>query len=180
MSEKISKCDCGTNSNCCSPKPKRQVVIDFLYLDHNTCDRCCDTEKTLSDALSSVKDVLNSAGIEAKINKYLIDTKEKAVKHKLLSSPTIRINGRDIDVDVKESECQSCGDVCGDNVDCRIWSYQGIDYTSPPKALIVDAILREVYSAVPVVQSSDYIMPANLERFFDALSKKRGIDYAGE
>ena len=180
MSDRITKCNCGTNSNCCSPKPKRQVVIDFLYLDLNTCERCCDTDKTLSDALLSVKDILNSAGIEAKINKYLIDTKEKAIEHKLLSSPTIRINGKDIDIDVKESKCQSCGDVCGDTVDCRVWSYQGIDYTSPPEALIVDAILREMYAPESVVHDSDYIMPANLERFFEALNKKRGKNYAGE
>ncbi len=45
----------------------------------------------------------------------------------------------------KESKCESCGDLCGDDVDCRIWLYQGKEYTSPPPAMIVDAILREVY-----------------------------------
>lgn len=55
------------------------------------------------------------------------------------------MNGRDIQLEVKESLCDSCGDLCGDTVDCRIWVYQGKDYTIPPKAMIIEAILREVY-----------------------------------
>ena len=173
MLKKSTKCDCSSNSNCCSSKPKRQVVIDFLYLDLNTCDRCCETEKTLSEALLLVKEVLDSAGIETRVNKYLIATKDHAIKYKFLSSPTIRINGRDIDVNIKESECKSCGDLCGEEVDCRVWNFQGTDYTVPPKALIVNALLQEVYAPQSKPEELDYVMPINLEKYFDALSKKR-------
>lgn len=172
MVENSTKCACGANSDCCAPKTKKQIVIDFLYLDLHTCDRCCETEKTLSEALLSVKEVLDAAGIETKINHYLIETKEDAIKHAFLASPTIRINGNDIDVNIKESQCKTCGDLCGDDVDCRVWNYQGTEYTVPPKTLIVDALLREVYAPRARVENFDYQLPSNLEKYFDALSKK--------
>jgi len=33
----------------------------------------------------------------------------------------------------------------GRDVDCREWVYQGKEYTASPKAMIIDAIFREVY-----------------------------------
>ena len=38
------------------------------------------------------------------------------------------------------------GTMCGDVVDCRTWDYRGEHPSTPPKALIVDAILSAVYT----------------------------------
>ncbi|MDD4583579.1 MAG: DUF2703 domain-containing protein [Eubacteriales bacterium] len=157
------------SSKCCGANQKRkQIQIDFLYLDLNICERCLGTDKNLDEAINQVSGVLKAAGFDIIINKVNITTKELAIRHEFISSPTIRINGKDIALDVKESLCEDCGDLCGDNVDCRVWTYNGVDYTEPPKELIVNAILKEVYSEKQRIRSKkeEYKLPYNLEVFF--------------
>ena len=163
------QCGCGCSGGCCTPE--KRVVIDFLYLDLDVCDRCQGTDRVLDEAVADVKNVLEAAGYEVVVNKVLMDTKEKAIAYKLVTSPTIRINGVDIDVDVKETPCADCGDLCGDNVDCRTWVYGGKEYTVPPKALIVDAILKAVYGSPAFQDDVPYTMPENLEKFFAGIEK---------
>lgn len=169
----MSKCCC-CSGNCCGPaQPKKPINIDFQYLDTTVCGRCQGTEKALDEALSSVAVVLNAAGYEVKVNKVNIVTRELAIQHHFVSSPTIRVNGKDIAVELRESICEDCGELCGDNVDCRVWVYNGVEYTSPPKELIVDGILREVYNAGQGVASGeDYQLPENLETYFRAKARK--------
>jgi hypothetical protein len=81
-------CCCG--SGCCTPE--KRVVIDFLYLDLDVCERCQGTGKVLDEAVTDVKNVLEAGGYEVVVNKVLVDTREKAVAHRLMTSPTIRIN----------------------------------------------------------------------------------------
>lgn len=74
----------------------------------------------------------------------------------------------------KESLCESCGDLCGDEVDCRVWVYKGKEYNVPPKAMIIDAILREVYGnterkSADEVNKKLYQLPENLRRFFESI-----------
>lgn len=163
------------NTECCrsvnkGQAEKRKMVLDFLYLDLGVCTRCQGTDNSVDEAIKEVSKVLETTGIEIEINKIHIDHIEKAIKYQFESSPTIRINGRDIQLEVKESLCESCGDVCGDEVDCRVWVYQGKEYTVPPKGMIIDAILREIYSgksrAVENKKKEDFKLPENLIRFF--------------
>lgn len=168
----MSNC-CSSSENCCPPQPKKPINIDFLYLDTTICGRCQDTEKALDEAISSVVVVLNAAGYEVKVNKVNIATRELAIQYQFISSPTIRVNGNDIAEELRESVCEDCGDLCGDTVDCRVWVYNGVQYTSPPKELIVDAILREVYGTKQVDPESDtYQLPENLETYFTAKIRK--------
>ena len=118
--------------------------------------------------------VLEAAGNEVIVNKINVNTEELAITHKFVSSPTIRVNGHDIQADVKETLCESCGDLCGDDVDCRVWIYEGHEYTVPPKAMIIESILKAVYggySGKPVAEQ-DYALPENLKRFYDAMENK--------
>ena len=177
--EKTGTCGCGTG--CCSEPAaeeaaKRQVVIDFLFLDLEVCTWCKGTGDSLDGALAQVAGVLQAGGIEVTVNRIHVDSEEKAVQHRFVSSPTIRVNGRDIQLAGKESKCESCGDLCGDEVDCRIWLYQGKEYTSPPPAMIVDAILREVYgqAAATAGVSEPFVLPDNLRKFFRAMREKNG------
>ena len=149
------------------------ATADFLYLDTAVCGRCQDTEKALDEAVSSVAVILNAAGYEVKVNKVNISTRELAIEYQFISSPTIRVNGNDIAVELRESLCEDCGTLCEDNVDCRVWVYNGVEYTSPPKELIVDAILREVYNAGQhEPESKAYQLPENLETYFTAKAHK--------
>jgi hypothetical protein len=117
-----------------------------MYLDLSICTRCQGTEDSLEEAIEDVAKVLELAGAEVVVNKVHIDSKEKAIQYRFESSPTIRINGKDMQLEMRESLCESCGDLCGDEVDCRVWVYKGKEYKVPPKAMIIDSILREVYS----------------------------------
>ena len=104
-------------------------------------------------------------------------SKELAYEYKFLSSPTIRINGKDIEIEVKESSCKECGDLCGDEVDCRVFTYDGKEYSQPPKEFIINAILREVYSDKTnegmTEEAVPYEVPDNLKNFFDSFESKQ-------
>ncbi len=171
-------CDCSCSPGCCgsvqeSQGDKRRIIIDFLYLDLSICTRCQGTDTSLDDALKEVSKVLEATGVEVVVNKVNVTSEELANAHKFLSSPTIRVNGRDIQMEVKESLCESCGDLCGDEVDCCVWVYQGKEYTVPPKAMIIEAILKEVYGGNDNKQAEqEYIMPENLKRFYVAINEK--------
>lgn len=168
---------CGVISNNIGKEIKmndKKITIDFLYLDLSVCTRCQGTDNSLDEALSEIAKVLEATGYEVIVNKVEINSEELAIAYKFVSSPTIRVNGYDIQMDVKESLCESCGDLCGDEVDCRVWVYDGNEYNVPPKAMIVEAILKAVYGGykgVPVLEQ-EYTVPENLRRFYVAMEKK--------
>ncbi|MCF6460879.1 DUF2703 domain-containing protein [Clostridium sp. Cult3] len=175
-------CEC--NTGCCGDvaegqmEETRKIIIEFLYLDLDTCNRCQGTDDGLEAAITDVAKVLKLTGIDVVVKKIHIDSKGKAIKYKFVSSPTIRINGKDIQMEVKESYCESCGDLCGDDVDCRVWMYEGKEYDVPPKAMIVDAILRAVYGYTNATldrgcNEETYELPENLRRFFESIETNR-------
>lgn len=184
MNENNSGC-CSGAPGCCGSIPdyatkevnanKKQIIIDFLFLDLSVCTRCQDTDNSLDEALKEVASVLEATGPEVKVNKINVNTAELAVTHKFLSSPTIRVNGNDIQMDYKESLCESCGDLCGDTVDCRVWIYQGQEFTAPPKAMIIEGILKAVYGRNLNTKTAqqEYILPENLRRFYEVMENKK-------
>lgn len=154
---------------------KRSLDIEFMYLDLSVCTWCQGTESNLEEAVADAAQVLKATGVEVNVKKIHVQSEEQARELGFVSSPTIRINGKDIQLDVKESLCDSCGDLCGDSVDCRVWTYQGKEYTAPPKGMIIDAILREIYGGSKkkaVTPSPSVKVPENLRRFFTAKSRK--------
>jgi len=171
---KCCSCGCGCSPQAENPRQNKRIVIDFLYLDLSICTRCQGTEAVLEEAMAEVSQVLQAAGFDVIINRVNITSRELAIAHRFLSSPTIRVNGRDIDTDVRETLCESCGDLCGERVDCRVWTYQGREYTVPPKAMIVDALLRAAYTPDVQAEEKEYALPPNLARFFDAMESEKG------
>ena len=171
MSERQLR-SCCSSGDCCSPvQESKQVNIDFLYLDLSVCQRCQGAEQNLTEALAEVANVLSSAGYVVKVNRIHVATRELAIQYEFVSSPTIRVNGQDIVLEVTESTCQDCGDLCGDSVDCRSWIYEGNEYTEPPKAMIIASILKQVFGgeATAVQPKEPYVLPDNLKVFFDGL-----------
>ena len=151
------------------PASPDQLVIDFMYLDLETCTRCQGTDANLEVALAEVGRVLEATGAAVSVRKTLVASAEQARMLGFVSSPTIRVNGTDIARELRESSCAECGEACGCDgaIDCREWVWQGQEYAVAPTAMIVDAILREVYGAgeralAPVPAA----LPENLERFF--------------
>ncbi len=147
------------------------VTIDFLFLDLTSCTRCVGTDRNLEAALDIVRDVLDATGAAVEARKTLVETVAQARELRFVSSPTIRINGRDVAFELKESSCGSdaCTDVCCEQIDCRVWTYRGEEYTEAPVGLIVDAVLGELYGGAgrPASTPDDaYELPENLESFF--------------
>jgi hypothetical protein len=127
-----------------------------------------------------VASVLAAAGVNISVQKTLVDTEQKAAALGFVSSPTIRVNGRDIALEFRESRCGSCEDACGcdGKIDCRVWVYQGREYTEAPEPMIADAILSAVYSGTEPSAASasgepDGTVPDNLKRFFEAKTAKQ-------
>ncbi|MCL2497135.1 MAG: arsenite methyltransferase [Symbiobacteriaceae bacterium] len=162
-------CSCGGACGCSVPvdvvkeNDKKNLNIDFLYLDLNTCERCRATDETLKQALGVLSGVLDTLGYTAKLNSVNISTKELAEQYHFESSPTIRVNGVDICSEFIENDCVDCGDIAGCSVDCRVFVYEGIGYEQPPVAMIVDGILKAINRTK---EDRPYKLPDNLAKFF--------------
>jgi uncharacterized protein DUF2703 len=147
------------------------LEIDFLFLDLTTCTRCLGAGRSLESALEVVRDVLEATGVMVEVKKVLVESEEQARALRFVSSPTIRVDGRDVALELRESSCgsEACTDGCGDQIACRVWVHRGREYTEPPVGMIVDAILGYVYGGTPAPARSaaeSFELPANLARFF--------------
>lgn len=159
-------------SECClsSPVPShgsQKLLVELLYLDRDVCTRCRGAEDALNGALADASPALDAMGFEVEVRRILVDSEEAARRLQFRSSPTIRIDGHDIQPEIRESSCESCSSlVKAGNVDCREWTWRGERYTSPPKGMIVEALMRTAASPQQAVPEKSYELPANLHNFF--------------
>lgn len=162
----------------------RSVSIEFLYLDMTVCDRCTETGKNLRTAIDAVRPALSRAGVDLRLHTLHIASEAEARRHRLVSSPTIRIDGEDIAAELIETDCASCGELCNcaGGVECRVWRWNGTDYTAAPVGMIVDAILRSALRPASGAQASrpagTYETPENLRRFFAGMESTRAASVA--
>jgi hypothetical protein len=160
-----------TSTTAAAAPPVKRLRVDFLFLDLTTCSRCRGTEQSLDSALGVARDLLAATGTEVEVNKIQVETAKQARELRLESSPTVRVNGRDVALELRESLCgsEACTDGCGESTACRVWVHRGREYTEPPVEMIIDAILREVYGGTIVgvqTEPKPYELPENLARFF--------------
>lgn len=159
----------------------RTLNIQLFAIDLSTCSRCTGSLSNVEEAIATLQPVLASTGTVIQFQKILVESAAQAEQLRFVSSPTIRVNGRDIILETTESRCGDCSDLSGSpqGTACRTWSYQGESYTEAPVGMIVDAILREMYQgevSVPVV-SHPIEVPQNLQQFFQDKAKKVGSCY---
>jgi len=163
-------CSCG--GDCTATKT---VLIEYLYLDLQTCERCVGTDQELDEVIMALTPALALAGYVVEYRKMEMTTRELAIAHRFLSSPTIRVNGRDISATVAESDCGCCGEISGTQVDCRVFEYGGETYEVPPKAMLAGSILAAVFGDNQEVQHDQaYTLPENLRSFYDGKQSKSG------
>lgn len=170
----------GTSSKCKSltkniQQKGKQLLIDFIYIDIDICTRCKGTETNLNEAIHELDNLLLTMGYDVQVNRILVANKAQAESLQLISSPTIRVNGYDIPLTTKESTCESCSSITKSNVNCRVWIYQGEEYTEAPKGLIIDWLLQvvsETKSLSPKIKAGNYQLPENLNRFFNEMNKE--------
>ena len=150
---------------------EKSLVIEYLYLDLTTCDRCMGAEAVLDEVVAVLKPALELAGFCVDYKKQEMTTKEIATQYKFLSSPTVRVNGVDIFGEVKESDCGCCGDIAGVAVDCRVFEYEGKTYEVPTKEMLANLILRNLF-AESDCRDDTYELPENLKRFYEGKASK--------
>lgn len=149
----------------------RTLAIELLYIDIDTCSRCQGADAALDSALADAAPALAALDVDLSVTRTLVDSEDVARARRLTSSPSIRIDGRDIQPDFEESDCASCGTlVSSGSVDCRVWRWRDIKDTAPPKGLIVEALLRAALAPEPgePPSAADFTLPDNLLRFFQS------------
>ncbi len=99
------------------------MKVELLYFDG-----CPSHEK----AVESLKDVLEETGIEAEIERINVVDDDMAVEQKFFGSPSIRINGVDVDPVARESTAYSRK--------CRIYNTDEGILGWPTKRMIRSAI----------------------------------------
>ena len=160
-------------------KLEKVLNVDLLVIDLNTCERCVPTGDQLRVAVGLLAPVAEALGIDLRHHETVVRTAAEAKEHALLSSPTIRLNGRDIAQDIRESECESCGDLTANNtsVDCREWHYRGKVYFSAPAPMLIEAIMDAMLNIdkmPPIVPIPLNKLPENLQQYFNN-KKQTGV-----
>jgi len=152
----------------------KKIVVEYLYLDLQACDRCIQTGNALDEVVATLAPALKIAGFEVSYNKIEMKTAEIAARYKFLSSPTIRVNGRDICKTVKENRCRCCGDISGTDVSCRVFGHGAKTYEVPPKEMLAEGILKAVFSPSKSGRPCrGYALPKNLRDFYDGKKHKK-------
>ncbi len=166
--EEASCCSCG-----CEMASEKKLVVEYLYLDLQTCDRCIGTDNMLDEVMLTLTPALELAGYAVEYTKVEMETAVLAEKYQFLSSPTIRVSGKDICQSVAENSCGCCSDISGTDVDCRVFEYNGETYEVPPKEMLAEAILHAVFGQAETGCScGNYELPENLKSFFTGKSNK--------
>lgn len=173
--EEKSCCSCGDEITA-----KKKTVVEYLYLDLQTCDRCIGTDTVLDEVMLRITSALECTGYTVEYKKIEMETAEIAKQYRFLSSPTIRVNGQDICQSVTENSCGCCSDISGTDIDCRVFAYNGESYEIPPKEMLAEAILRAVFGqADSVCSCGGYELPSNLKDFFKGKESKSACSCGG-
>jgi hypothetical protein len=116
------------------------LKIEFLYYDKTACSRCAATNNSVMQSLKELKEAIAKSKIKIDFNE------RKLPKSKINLSPSILINGRDIELIVnknlilKTNECTDCCQLIGYPVNCRTFIYKTKSYDYIPKSMILEAI----------------------------------------
>lgn len=151
----------------------KSAVVEYLCLDLSTCDRCIGTDRVLDEVMMSLSPALSMAGFQVDYKKIVISTEKEARKYRFVSSPTIRVNGRDVFSSVEENPCACCGELSGTDVNCRVYEYNGQVYEVPTEEMLAESILLAIFSGQDTAcASEDYELPQNLKDFFEGKKNK--------
>jgi len=116
------------------------LKIEFLYYNKNACKRCASTDKSVKLTLKEIKKVMKDTKTK------IIFKEKKLPESKIHLSPTILINGKDIEKvlnknsKLKSTVCTDCCQLIGHSVSCRSFNYKGKSYDYIPKEMIMEAI----------------------------------------
>jgi hypothetical protein len=78
-------------------------------------------------------EILQEEHIEIPLVEVCVHTPEDAVRHRFIGSPSVRVNGEDIEQHHGDQAC---------NLACRVYCHDGGFTGVPPKSLIQAAVRR--------------------------------------
>ena len=96
--------------------------VSLLYLDG-----CTNWEQTLAD----VREVLAEYRVDADVELIRVSSQQQAEEMEFLGSPTVRVEGMDVEPDILES---------GFNLECRVYWVEDDPVGRPPKEWIAAAV----------------------------------------
>lgn len=126
-----------------------EVVLEVLYLDAQTCDPCRATIDAVDAVAAALTAPLREQGRTLAIRSTRVVDQEQADALGFVSSPTVRVDGVDIELDVHEQHCGSCSALAGRQVDCRTFDWQGTQHPSPPAEMIARRVLDHLNAELP-------------------------------
>lgn len=162
----------------------KHIKIEFLYLDLDVCDPCKSSKRATVAALEEAANVVRATGAEIELNQIHVKSLEQAIALGFQTSPTIRVGGKDLQLGFKESHCQTCSELSGAETNCRVWDFQGREHKSLPKAMLTEAVLREIFGGAAEKLEPDKIAGSdaglkNLAAFFAAKGQKESAGQSG-
>ena len=96
----------------CSSSPsvvnraERTLFVELLYLNRDVCTRCRGADDALDAALADASPALEAMGVGVDVRRILVDSEDTARRLHFQTSPTIRINGSDIQPEFSEKFLQ--------------------------------------------------------------------------
>lgn len=136
------------------------ALVEILALQYDFCARCNAT-------LDSLQKILSSSSSQWKLQVHQVASREDALKWRLKSSPTLRVNGNDLPLPLSESACGDCsqGDV---SVVCRSWIWNNQEHAVPPQEML-ESLLAQAAQLPPAKSPNEpFQLPDNLERYFSS------------
>lgn len=118
------------------------VLIELFALDTEHCAPCRSAVGDMFRAAAELTRQLDGSSYAVATRVVHLASAEEARRLAVVSSPTVRVNGRDVAWAVQEQRCPSCSELAKTPVECRTYLWQGQWYDHPPVPLIVAAVRR--------------------------------------
>jgi len=99
-------------------------VVEILYTD------ACPFWK---ETMKMIDEVMKELNLAATVKKTRITSEEEAKRYGFPGSPTVRVNGVDIDPAARDMPSY---------IGCRIYTFKGRTYESPPKKMMTTGFKR--------------------------------------
>ena len=162
-------------------QPSRTIDVELLYLDLSQCQRCTGAQAALTAALDALKPAFAAIGAAPRVTETHVASLEQARALDFIASPTIRIDGRDIQPEAHLNRCEDCGTLCNclTGVDCRLWEWRGQRQETPPVGLIMEQLMASLINqdqTAPNAPSPAHRQEgeANIEKFFASAAQVEG------
>ena len=154
------------------PSDAPDVLVELFVLDQERCGPCRSAIGELRLAATLLEDGLAGSAIRVASRVVQLTDADEARRLGVVSSPTVRVDGADIVLEVDEEECATCSAIARTPVSCRTYEWEGARHDHPPAALVVDAVRRHLagISTRPSAAAPVPISETSVERFLAGVS----------